>query len=172
MIQADKLSGFSTKLVNGKEVNAEILKESDKYPIGYKNYGAILKEIPGYVYDNSGLSNAKNSYYTLNSYKTVVKPYIDGIVKAEGKKSAYKVDITYYPTLAEITSNELLYVLKLEFKDVAQGTTFASVLPQATGNTQLVEEGKTYYVLASSGVSFSDYIPTENTHIVKIIVAY
>ena len=51
-------------------------------------------------------------------------------------------------------------------------STFASVLPQATGNTQLVEEGKTYYVLASSGVSFSDYIPTENTHIVKIIVAY
>ncbi len=172
VIQADKLSGFATKVVNGKEENTEILKEADTYPIGYKNFGVILKDIPPYVYDNAGLGNAKDSYYTLNSYKTVVKPYIEGIVKAEEKKSAYKVDITYYPSLAEIKNNEVLFVLKLEFSDVAQGTTFASVLPKSSANTQLIEEGKTYYVLASSGVSFSDYIPTENTHIVKIIAAY
>ena len=159
-------------MVNGKEENTEILKESDKYPIGYKNYGVILNEIPGYVYDNSGLANAKGSYYTLNNYKTVVKPYIGDIVRAEGKKSAYKVDITYYPSLAEITDKEMLYVLKLEFEDVANGTTFASVLPKASSNTQLIEEGKTYYVLVSSGVSFSDYIPTENTQVVKVIAAY
>ena len=63
-------------------------------------------------------------------------------------------------------------MLKLKFANVAKGTTFASVFPVASGNKQLIEEGKTYYVLVSAGVPFSDYIPVNNTKIEKIIATY
>ena len=36
----------------------------------------------------------------------------------------------------------------------------------------VLQEGKTYYVLVSAGVPFSDYIPVNNTKIEKIIATY
>ncbi len=173
VIQADRLGGFARNIKNGKVENGEILKEADKYPINYKNYGVILKDIPAYVYDYAGFSEApKSDFYEVNDFETIFKVYLSELEILESRKTNYKVSYTFYPSLTSITKSDIQFVLKLEFDDVVSDTTFASVLPVSSGNTQLIEEGKTYYVLVSSGVSFSDYIPVDNTKIVKIIASY
>ena len=173
VIQADRLGGFAKNVKDGKIENAEILKEADKYPVNYKNYGVILKDIPAYVYDYAEFNEApKNDFYEVNSFETIFKVYLSELEVLENKKTTHKLSYTYYPSLTSITNSDIQFVLKLEFDDVAQGTTIASVLPASSGNTQLIEENKTYYVLVSAGVSFSDYIPVDNTKIVKVIAAY
>lgn len=173
VIQADRLGGFSRKIKDGSVENAEILKESDLYPINYKNYSVILNDVPGYIYDYAGFAEApKSDFYEVNEFETIIKAYLSELMLIENKKTTHKVSYTYYPSLTSITKADVQFVLKMEFSKVANGTTFASVLPKASSNTQLIEEGKTYYVLVSSGVPFSDYIPTENTQIVKVIAAY
>lgn len=173
VIQADRLGGFTRNLKDGKVENAEILKEADKYPINYKNYGVILNTIPAYVYDYAGFAEEpKSDFYEVNSFETIFKAYFGELEILESRKTTHKLSYTYYPSLTSITNSDVQFVLKLEFDDVAQGTTFASVLPVSSGNTQLIEEGKTYYVLVSTGASFSDYIPADNTKIVKIIASY
>lgn len=171
VIQADRLGGFTQNISNGKTVNAEILKEADKYPINYKNYGVILSNVPAYVYDYAGFAEApKNSYYEANGFASVIKTYLNTLVKVENNKSLYKMKYTYYPSLVAMADSDLQFVLKLEFDEVANNTTFASVFNG--GIDEPIEENKTYYVLVSSGVSFSDYIPVDNTKIVKIIASY
>lgn len=171
VIQADRLGGFTRNIKDGKVENAEILKEADKYPINYKNYGVVLRDIPAYVYDYAGFAEApKNDFHEVNSFETIFKVYFSELEILENRKTTYKLSYTYYPSLTAITNSDIQFVLKLEFDDVAQGTTFNSVFNG--GTAELIEENKTYYALVSAGVSFSDYIPVDNTKIVKIIAAY
>lgn len=173
VIQADRLGGFARNIKDGRPENAEILKEADKYPINYKNYGVILRDVPGYIYDYAGFAEApEKDFYEVNSFETIFKVYLSELELLENRKTTHKLSYTYYPSLVSIANSDIQFVLKLEFDNVAQGTTFASVLPASSGNTQLVEEDKTYYVLVSAGVPFSDYISVDNTKIVKIIASY
>lgn len=172
IIQADRIGGFTQNIRNGKIVNSEILKDSSTYPINYKDYGVILSDVPAYVYDYSGLKLPKDDYYEVNSFISVIKAYLNELMQTESVKTAYKISYTYYPSMTSIMTGDIQFVLKLEFDNVAQGTTFASVLPASSGNTQLIEENKKYYVLVSAGAPFSDYIPVDNTRIVNIIASY
>ena len=173
VIQADRLGGFATNIKNGNKENAEFLKEADKYPEKYMEYGMILRDVPAYIYDYAGFDEApKNSFYDINDFKTIFRVYLSELELLESRKTSHKLTYTYYPSLTSIAKSDIQFVLKLEFDDVAQGTTFASVLPASSGISQPVEENKTYYVLVSAGAGFSDYIPVENTKIVKVIAAY
>lgn len=173
VIQVDRLGGFAKSFTNGITANEEILKDTDGYSKNYKDYAVVLKGIPAYIYSNAGFAEApKKAYYEVNNFETIFKTYFEELLIAENRKTTHKLTYTYYPSLTSIVNGNIQFVLKLQFANVAKGTTFASVFPVASGNKQLIEEGKTYYVLVSAGVPFSDYIPADNTQIVKIIAAY
>lgn len=174
MLQLNSIIGLGVSYVNGEKTNAKINTYLYSYPLNFKDYYAIIENVPAGVYSlKSDATNASEYYKMASLCEFVFNDYLAGVKALAKSQTGYDVDTTYYPALTYEENGKTVFVAKISVKGedgtVSVDRLLEKVLKEPSGKN--VKLGSEFYVVFETYESLMDvYLPISGAYVKEVII--
>ena len=114
LLQLNESAGLQISFnANGHKYNAKANMNFAEYPANYKDYAAVLEDVPTKVYNVKNETTKPNDFFMIaNECYFIFTGFLDAVETKVKQESGAIVSLTYYPTLTYQENGKVTFIVK------------------------------------------------------------